>query len=70
MHDVKNQLYVINMGLEVLRGSLDDPNEILKLVNSIRADGLEPLKASITRLIEAASQNAPSPAETAPDDME
>ncbi len=55
VHDLKNQLYVINMGLEVLRGARDNPEEITRLLASIRADGLEPLKSSIARLIEAAS---------------
>jgi hypothetical protein len=55
VHDLKNQLYVINMGLEVLRGARDNPEEITRLLTSIRADGLEPLKSSVARLIDVVS---------------
>jgi hypothetical protein len=65
VHDVKNQLYVINMGLEVLRGARDNPEEISRLIASIRTDGLEPLKTTVAQLIEAAS--APRSASSAGD---
>jgi hypothetical protein len=52
VHDIKNQLYVVNMGLEVMRGSRENPDEVLRLINSIRTDGLDPLKSSVAALLD------------------
>ena len=56
IHEIKNQLYIINMGLEVLRNARQSDDEFAKVVATIRSDGLEPLKTSVAALMERASR--------------
>jgi hypothetical protein len=56
IHEIKNQLYIINMGLEVLRGARQNDEEFAKVVASIRRDGIEPLKLTAAALMELAAR--------------
>lgn len=59
-HEIKNQLYVVQMGLEVLQSVRTDPDEFVRMVTYICKDGLEPLKSTLSSLIELAERQQAS----------
>lgn len=64
-HDVKGQLAVVTMGLEALKMLRDDEAAFNEVFETIRRDGIEPLKGAISQLIKRV-QNAESPPVASP----
>ncbi|MCG6158298.1 hypothetical protein [Rubinisphaera margarita] len=50
-HEVKNHLFVVGMGLETLKTARPNEEQFRELLEMVRQNGLEPLKASIEELI-------------------
>jgi len=50
-HEVKNHLFVVGMGLETLKTARQNEAQFNELLEMVRQNGLEPLKASIAELI-------------------
>jgi hypothetical protein len=59
-HDIKSQLAVVSLGMEALKGVRSNADEFASVMESIRRDGVEPLKQSVSDLVRWATNGRAS----------
>ena len=54
VHEVKNDLSIISMGLQALRAMHTNPDQVLAILDTIEHDGLARLQESVEALVDLA----------------
>lgn len=51
-HDIRDDIFVVEMGLEALKGVQNNPERLAALIEEIRRDGVRPLQECLTVLLD------------------